>query len=77
MATTAIQIELDDELARIYNEASPDEQRRAQFILSVFLRGMADDEPESLKSVMDRIGANAHARGLTPEILEDLLNDDE
>jgi hypothetical protein len=33
------------------------------------------EPPKSLQQVMDEIGAAAEARGLTPEILASLLND--
>jgi hypothetical protein len=75
--TTPVNIELDDELARIYVEASPEEQRRVQVLLSAFLRGLTNDSTESLSAIMDRMGNNAQARGLTAEILESLLNDGE
>jgi hypothetical protein len=34
------------------------------------------NEKENLPSVLDRIGRNAQAKGLTPEILEELLADE-
>jgi hypothetical protein len=34
------------------------------------------NEKENLPNVLDRIGRNAQAKGLTPEILEELLADE-
>jgi hypothetical protein len=34
------------------------------------------EPPRSLPDIMDDIGAEAASRGLTPEILESLLNDE-
>jgi hypothetical protein len=46
----------------------------------MFLRFMATEATSDqldLKTLMDRISDRAQARGLTPDILESLLGDDE
>jgi ferritin-like protein len=77
MATTAITIHVESEAAKAFAEASPEEQRKIQLLLSLRLQDLTTSSPgKSLKTVMDEIGARAEARGLTPEILESLLRDE-
>ena len=76
MATT-IQIPLDPELAQVYDRASNENQRKLQALISLWLRDMDSSNAASLSSLMNEISDKAVARGLTPEILESLLNDEE
>ncbi len=77
MAMTTITIPIDSELARIYNTASVEDKRKFQALLAVWLRAIATSGQLDLESLMDTISDRAQARGLTPEILESLLGDDE
>ena len=73
METTPITIEVDAAAAKIYAAASPEEQWKMQVLLSLRLRDLTIKPRRSLDVVMDEIGAEAEARGLTPEILESIL----
>lgn len=64
-----VNIELDEEAAKIYYKASADEQRKLQMLLGLWLHEL-DDSSISLSTLMDQISDKAQARGLTPEILE-------
>jgi len=75
MATATITIQVDAEAAKAFAEASPEEQRKIQLLLSLRLQDLTAAPGKSLKTVMDEIGTRAEARGLTPEILESLLRD--
>jgi len=75
MDMTTINIPLEAKVAEIYNAASTEEQQKLHVLVSLWLREMSDSD-ESLTTIMDRISERAAARGLTPEILESLLNDD-
>jgi hypothetical protein len=76
MVTTAtVNIQLDAEAARIYQQASKEEKRKMQILLSLWLREFGKPS-KSLRSLMNEISDKAQARGLTPEILEALLNDE-
>jgi hypothetical protein len=77
MAITTITIPIDAELARIYNTASIEDQKRLQAFLVVLLRAIAGSVQLDLNTLMDTISDRAQARGLTPDILESLLCDDE
>ena len=73
METTPITIEVDAAAAKIYAAATPEEQWKMQVLLSLRLRDLTIKPLRSLREVMDEIGAEAEARGLTPEILESIL----
>lgn len=75
MSTTTITIQVDTEAAKTFTEASPEEQRKMQLLLSLRLQDFTTTQGKSLQTVMDKIGARAEARGLTPEILKSLLDD--
>lgn len=74
MSTEAIIIQVDTEAARAFNAASVDEQKKLQALLNVWLKQLAAADAAPLKGTMDDIGARAQARGLTPEILDALLD---
>jgi hypothetical protein len=76
MATATISIPVDPEAARAFSQASPEEQRKLALLLSLRLRELTLGPVRSLKEIMDEIGAQAAARGLTPEILDELLRDE-
>ena len=73
MANPTITIPLDPETARVYNSAAPEERRKLQALLSLWLRELAVGQRASLQQVLDDVGRKATAQGLTPEILESLL----
>ena len=73
MTIANITIPVDTQTARIYTRASSEEKKKLRVLLSLWLREFAAC-PRPLKVVMDEISEKAQARGLTPEILESLLN---
>ena len=44
--------------------------------MRLFLREFTTSSPQALRDLMDDIGSKAVERGLTPDILEQLLIDD-
>jgi hypothetical protein len=77
MTDTMITIPVDADTARAYQAASLEEQQKIQVLLRLRLRELTSMPNVSLRDLMDEIGTQAEARGLTPEILESLLHDDE
>ena len=77
MATATLTIQVSEEAARAFTQVSPEDQRKIQLLLDLRLRDLTISPPprKSLQTVMDEIGKNAAARGLTPDGLESLLND--
>jgi hypothetical protein len=76
MTTATISIPVDSEAARAFTQASPEEQRKLALLLSLRLRELTVEPVRPLREIMDEIGTKAEARGLTPEILDELLRDD-
>ena len=77
MATTSITIEVDAATAKAYAAASPEMQRKIQLSLSLHLRQIIDLPVRPFREVANDISRRAADRGLTPEILESILRDEE
>ena len=65
-----------EKIYRAFTEASAEDKRRLQLLLSLRLRELTLRPARPLREVMDEIGKNAADRGLTPEILESLMRDE-
>lgn len=74
METKTITIRVDAETARAYESASQEEQRKLDTILNLKLREVTRRK-RPLEEVMDAISHKAQERGLTPELLESILNE--
>ena len=55
--------------------APPEERRKMEILLGLRLRELTSKDAPSLKEIMDEIGVQAEARGLTPEMVESMLRD--
>jgi hypothetical protein len=75
VATTTISIPVDEETARAFSRASAEQQRKLQILLNLRLRELTSGPTKSLQQVMDEIAAAAKQQGMTPEVLESLLNE--
>jgi hypothetical protein len=75
MATETITIQVDPEAARAYKAAPPADQRKMGALLGLWLKDAATAEPAALKRMMSDLSKKARDRGLTPEILENLLKE--
>lgn len=76
MSTENISITVDADAARSFYEASPEERRKMEILLGVRLRELTSKDARSLKEIMDEIGLQAEAQGLTPEMVESMLRDE-
>ncbi len=76
MVTATILLEIDDTTAKAYASKSTEEQKKLRLLLTVWLRELTSTPTRTLQEVMDRLSENAEARGLTPEELESILNED-
>ncbi len=74
METREITVRVTPEAARIYEAASEQDRRKIDLLLSLQISGIAQP-PRPLEQVMREASAEAQARGLTPEILNDLLDE--
>jgi hypothetical protein len=76
MSTATISITVDADAARSFVQAPPEERRKVELLLGLRLRELTQPFARPLREIMDEIGAEAEAKGLTPEILESLLHDE-
>lgn len=72
MSVEKITIPLDADTARIYLDASLEQQKKLRLLLSLWLREFAVS-PVPLTAVMDQNSEKARSRGVTPEIVESLF----
>ena len=74
MNTDKIVISVDADVADAYRAASDDERRKPDLLVNLRLRD-ATRPTASLKDVMREISQIAQRRGLTPEILQSMLDE--
>lgn len=74
MKTEEITIRVEPEAAQIYRTASQEERRKLDLLLSLKLTDTTQSS-RSLQEVMDEISQKAQERGLTPELLDQLLHE--
>jgi hypothetical protein len=68
-----INIPVDNETAKIYEKAPQADKKKMQILLSIWLREF--EKPSvSLDELMDDVSRKAQERGLTPDILDSILN---
>lgn len=69
-----ITVSVDPDVANAYRLASDADRRKLDLLVNLRLRD-ATGSKASLKDVMLEISQNAQQRGLTPEILQSLLDE--
>jgi hypothetical protein len=75
MISQIIPILVDAETAIAFDNLPVEEKNKLQVFLSWQIKTALKSE-QSLLEIMDEISAEAEAKGLTPEILESLLEDE-
>jgi hypothetical protein len=68
-----VNIPLDNETAKIYEKAPLADKKKMQLLMSLWLREYKKPST-TLEKLMDDVSRKAKERGLTPEILEAILN---
>ncbi|MEA5550350.1 hypothetical protein VB713_05030 [Anabaena cylindrica UHCC 0172] len=71
-----ITIKVSPNVAQAYQKATERKKQSLATLVSVFLREEMNEEVDFLGKLMDEISDRAVSRGLTPEILETILNED-
>jgi hypothetical protein len=77
---TEIRIKVPLDVAQTYWNATEEERQKMETKIAFYLQSSTLSRQESLNQLyktMDMIGQKAQERGLTSEILESLLNEDE
>ena len=69
-----ITIQVDPEIAKAYREAEPEKQQKIQIFLNIMLQKAVSQK--LLLDIMEEASQQAIANGITPEILESILNDE-
>ncbi|HLA43641.1 MAG TPA: hypothetical protein VJZ27_09410, partial [Aggregatilineales bacterium] len=64
------------EVARLYNSIPPEEQMKVQALMSIWIKNPDTQDRDVLGEIMDMMSEEAQRRGLTPEILADILADE-
>lgn len=72
--TEQITISVDPDVAKIYRAASADARRKLDVLVNLRLRDAALPR-RPLPEVMREVSGNAQRRGLTPEILQAILDE--
>jgi hypothetical protein len=65
-------ISVNPKIADLYNKISAQDQLKVQALISLWIHEMENSGKDTLDAISDR----AAERGLTPEILEELLADE-
>jgi hypothetical protein len=73
--TDTITITVPADLARSYRAAPEDRRRAWELVLRLRLRAMVDPPKRTLEQVMNDLGRQAAANGLTEEELNDILRE--
>jgi hypothetical protein len=69
-----ITIQVDPEIAKAYREADPEKQQKIQIFLNIMLQKAVSQKP--LLDIMEEASQQAIAKGMTTEILESILKDE-
>jgi hypothetical protein len=70
-----ITIKVTPEIAQAYQNATNQEKQSLHTLIALFFNQDVTREMDFLGKIMDEISDRAVARGLTPEILESILNE--
>jgi hypothetical protein len=74
MATEQITISVDSEVASAYMAASQSERQKLDLLVSLRLREVTRST-QSLREIAAEVSKKAQQRGLTPEILKNILDE--
>jgi len=66
-------IQVDEDIANVYISTSPENQQKIQTLLNLWLRDLILTSARPLDKVMNELSEHAEFRGLTPEILDSIL----
>ncbi len=72
--STRVVLHVDPRTARAYRDAPPDIRTRAESAFALALQARQETADEALR-FFDAVAQSAQDRGLTPQILDDILDD--
>ena len=71
---TTISLEIDSDVAKIYKDFTPQRQQQIQLLFNLILKRTLEED--TLENIVTDIRKQAKTNGLTPKILEKLLEND-
>ncbi len=74
MAVEQIMVSVDSDVATAYRAATQSERRKLDLLVNLHLRGVTRSR-QSIKEIAAEISQKAQQRGLTPEILKNILDE--
>jgi hypothetical protein len=78
LTTQNVTIPLDTDVANFYLKASDQEKLRMQWLMNLWLKRSIFSEPKrSLTEIMDEAGRIAKESGLTEEIFNEIINEED
>ncbi|MBX0328151.1 hypothetical protein K2Z83_10720 [Oscillochloris sp. ZM17-4] len=77
MSNATIMIPVDTATAAKYYAATEEERRKVQLLVRLLFRATAMPVEGTLQNIMDEMSDEAQTRGLTPEILNQILSEHE
>ena len=75
MTTEKITIHVDADTAKAFKSTSAEERQKLELLLNLKLKESLSSS-DSILEIMDKISQEALDKGLTPEILQSLLEDE-
>ncbi|MGK7886137.1 MAG: hypothetical protein AB4057_16130 [Crocosphaera sp.] len=66
-------LQLDSEAVQVFENISDSDKEKLEMLVSYLFKNDQKSSIETLKKTMDNISDKEQARGLTPEILEEIL----
>ncbi len=68
-----ISVQVDADVARAFEAAQPEQRQKMQALLNLWLKRAVN--LTQLQATMDQVSDGAEANGLTPEILQSILDE--
>lgn len=76
MSTETITLEIDSEAAQAFKSVPISEREKLRILLGIWLKEYAKADTVSLKETMSETSRKAQSRGLTPEILKSIIEEE-
>jgi len=70
---TNITLQIDEDIAQAFQSSQPEKQQQIQLLINQWMRQAL--RINALQNTMDKISDEAVANGLTPEILQEIINE--
>ena len=70
---TTITLEVDTDVAKAFQLSEPEQQQKIQILINQWIKEAINIS--KLQTTMDKLSDEAESNGLTPEILESILNE--